>query len=178
MGARADDTKAKVVGSAIFGDGCAAALLDEGPGAEGPEIVAAKVHQIAGTLDAVSLELAPEDSHLHLVRDLPDLAAADLGELADSFLDAAGLDRTEVDHWIVHPGGRRIIDCVQSALALTEEDVAVSRDVLANHGNIGTPSIFYVLHQTIEQREPAAGERGLMVTVGPGITVGLMLLQW
>jgi alkylresorcinol/alkylpyrone synthase len=178
MGARADDTKAKVVGSAIFGDGCAAALLDEGPGAEGPEIVAAKVHQIAGTLDAVSLELAPEDSHLHLARDLPDLAAADLRELADSFLDSAGLDRTAIDHWIVHPGGRRIIDCVQSALALTEEDVAVSRDVLANHGNIGTPSIFYVLHQTIAQREPVAGERGLMVTVGPGITVGLMLLQW
>jgi alkylresorcinol/alkylpyrone synthase len=178
MGARGDDTKAKVVGSAIFGDGCAAALLAEDPGAEGPEILATKVHQIAGTLDAVSLELAPGDSYLHLNRDLPDVAAADLGELADGFLDSAGLDRTEIDHWIVHPGGRRIIDCVQSALSLSDEDVAVSREVLANHGNIGTPSIFYVLHQAIEQRAPGRGERGLVVTVGPGITVGLMLLQW
>jgi predicted naringenin-chalcone synthase len=178
MSARADDVKAKVVGSAIFGDGCAAALLAEDPGAEGPEIVAAKVHQIAGTLDAVSLELAPGDSYLHLDRDLPDVAAADLGELADGFLDSAGLDRTEIDHWIVHPGGRRIIDCMQAALSLSDEHVAVSRDVLANHGNIGTPSIFYVLHQTIEQRDPGPGERGLVVTVGPGITVGLMLLQW
>jgi predicted naringenin-chalcone synthase len=178
MGARADDAKAKVVGSAIFGDGCAAALLADDPDAEGPEILATKVHQIAGTLDAVSLELAPGDSYLHLDRDLPDVAAADLGELADGFLDSAGLNRTEIDHWIVHPGGRRIIDCVQSALSLSEEDVAVSREVLANHGNIGTPSIFYVLHQAIEQREPGRGERGLVVTVGPGITVGLMLLQW
>ena len=178
MGAHQDDAKAKVVGSAIFGDGCAAALLDEGPGAEGPEILAAKVHQIAGTLDAVSLELAPQDSYLHLARDLPDLAAADLGELADSFLETAGLARGDIDHWIVHPGGRRIIDCVQAALSLSDEDVAVSRDVLANYGNIGTPSIFYVLHQTIERRRPGRGERGLMVTVGPGITVGLMLLQW
>jgi predicted naringenin-chalcone synthase len=178
MGACADDAKAKVVGSAIFGDGCAAALLAEGPGTEGPEIVSAKVHQIAGTLDAVSLELAPEDSYLHLDRDLPDVAAAGLGELADSFLESAGLNRTEIDHWIVHPGGRRIIDCVQSALSLSDEDVAVSRDVLANHGNIGTPSIFYVLHQAIEQREPDPGECGLVVTVGPGITVGLMLLRW
>lgn len=178
MGAHPDDAKAKVVGSAIFGDGCAAALLSEDPGAEGPEIVAAKVHQIAGTLDAVSLELAPEDSYLHLARDLPDLAAAGLGELADSFLRTAGLDRGEIDHWLVHPGGRRIIDCVQAALSLSDADVAVSRDVLANHGNIGTPAIFYVLHQTIEQREPAQGERGLMVTVGPGITLGLLLLQW
>jgi alkylresorcinol/alkylpyrone synthase len=178
MGARPEDARAKVVGSAIFGDGCAAALLDEAPGTEGPEIVAAKVHQIPGTLDAVSLELAPTDSYLHLDRDLPDVAAAGLGELADSFLASAGLDRMEIDHWIVHPGGRRIIDCVQSALSLSDDDVAVSRDVLASHGNIGTPSIFYVLHQAIEQREPGRGERGLMVTVGPGITVGLMLLRW
>jgi alkylresorcinol/alkylpyrone synthase len=178
MGAYAEDAKAKVVGSAIFGDGCAAALLAEDPGAEGPEILSTKVHQIAGTLDAVSLELAPEDSYLHLSRDLPELAAADLGELADGFLDSAGLDRAGIDHWIVHPGGRRIIDCVQSALELSDEDIAVSRDVLANHGNMGTPSIFYVLHQTIEQQQPCPGERGLVVTIGPGITVGLMLLQW
>ncbi|HWY89576.1 MAG TPA: 3-oxoacyl-[acyl-carrier-protein] synthase III C-terminal domain-containing protein [Solirubrobacteraceae bacterium] len=178
MSACADDAKAKVVGSAIFGDGCAAALLADEPGAEGPEIVATKVHQIAGTLDAVSLELAPGDSYLHLDRDLPDVAAADLGELADDFLESAGVGRAGIDHWIVHPGGRRIIDCMQAALSLSDEDVAVSRDVLANHGNIGTPSIFYVLSQTIEQREPGPGERGLVVTVGPGITVGLMLLQW
>ncbi len=178
MGASADDAKAKVVGSAIFGDGCAAALVSDDRGADGPVIVSAKVHQIAGTLDAVSLELAAGDSYLHLNRDLPDVAAAGLGELVDSFLDSVGLDRTEIDHWMVHPGGRRIIDCVQVALSLTDEDVAVSRDVLANHGNIGTPSIFYVLNQTIEQRGPGRGERGLVVTVGPGITIGLMLLQW
>lgn len=178
MGACAADAKSKVVGSAIFGDGCAAALLDEDPGADGPEIVCTKVHQIAGTLDAVSLELAAHDSYLHLNRDLPDVAAAGLGELVDDFLGDLGLGRGEIDHWIAHPGGRRIIDCVQAALSLSDEDVAVSRDVLANHGNVGTPSIFYVLHQTSEQREPARGERGLVVTVGPGITVGLMLLQW
>ncbi len=155
MGAGAEDAKAKVVGSAIFGDGCAVALLDEDPGAAGPEIVCAKVHQIAGTLDSVSLELAPEDSYLHLNRDLPDVAAADLGELADAFLQSAGLNRTEIDHWIVHPGGRRIIDCVQAALSLSEEDIAVSRHVLANHGNIGTPSIFYVL----QPNDPAASAR-------------------
>ncbi len=178
MGACPDDDRAKVVGSAIFGDGCAAALLDEDPGADGPAIVASKVHQIAGTLDAVSLELAPEDSYLHLNRDLPDVAAADLEALVEGFLGSAGIGRSTIDHWIVHPGGRRIIDCVQSALSLSEEAVATSRAVLAHHGNIGTPSIFYVLNETIERRDPSPGDRGLVVTIGPGITVGLMLLQW
>lgn len=178
MGARAQDARAKVIGSAIFGDGCAAALLSEDPGARGPEIVSSKVHQIAGTLGAVSLEVAPQDSYLHLDRELPDLAAADLGTLAEGFLGEAGWDRADVDHWIVHPGGRRIIDCAQAALELCDQEVAISREVLAEHGNIGTPSIFYVLQRTIERRRPVAGQRGLMVTVGPGITVGLMLLQW
>jgi predicted naringenin-chalcone synthase len=54
----------------------------------------------------------------------------------------------------------------------------VSYDVLANRGNVGTPSIFYVLAETIERHSPGPGQRGLMVTVGPGVTVGLMLLAF
>ena len=49
---------------------------------------------------------------------------------------------------------------------------------LAEHGNVGTPSILYVLKDTIERYEPEPGERGLMVTIGPGVTLGLMLLGW
>ncbi len=181
------DSRAKIVGSSIFGDGCAAALLDGDPvregrladaGAAGPVILASKVHQIGRTLGAVKLELAAEDSYLHLDRDLPDRAGEGLAELVDDFLTRNGLERAAIDHWVVHPGGRRIIESVQEALALPRAWVEISYEVLANHGNVGTPSILYVLKQTIEQRSPAAGEHGLMVTIGPGITVGLMLLRW
>lgn len=185
MGASADDTRSKTVGSSIFGDGCAAALieLDGAPDGsstrpEGPAILASKVHQIGGTLGAVRMQLAPDDSYLHLIRELPDVAADGLGELVDDFLGSSGIDRGAIDHWLVHPGGRRIIESVQEALGLSREDVADSYDVLAEHGNVGTPSIFYVMKRMLDRREPRPGERGLMVTVGPGVTVGLMLLQW
>jgi predicted naringenin-chalcone synthase len=178
MRSAAEDPRAKIVGSAIFVDGCAAALLTDDPHAEGPVIVSSKVHQIGDTLGAVSMELATEDSYLHLDRDLPDVAAAGLRDLVEDFLERNDLSHSAIDHWMVHPGGQRIIDCTQSALSLSEEDVAISRDVLANHGNIGTPSIFYVLEQVIDQREPHPSDRGLVVTIGPGITVGLMLLEW
>jgi predicted naringenin-chalcone synthase len=190
MRASDDDAKAKVVGSSLFGDGCAAALLDGDPvagldngagvgsGADGPTIVASKVHQIGRTLGAVKLTLDAEDSYLHLDRDLPDKAGAGLRVLVEDFLDTNGLARADIDHWIVHPGGRRIIESVQETLELSREQVGISYDVLANHGNVGTPSIFYVLKKTVEQRSPQAGELGLMVTIGPGITVGLLLLQW
>jgi alkylresorcinol/alkylpyrone synthase len=182
MRATPEDPRAKTVGSAIFGDGCAAALLSSDPDPDGippsPVILASRVHQLGGTLDAVRLDMTPTDSHLHLARELPDLAGAGLPAVAEGFLREHGLERSEIDHWIIHPGGRRIIENVQSALELSHGDAEVSWDALAAHGNVGTPSIFYVLADTIARREPAPGERGLMVTIGPGVTVGLMLLGW
>ena len=149
-------------------------MIDRGP--TGPAVVASRVHQIEGTLDAVRMELSDEDSYLHLDRDLPDIAAAGLPELVDEFLESVGLTRGDLDHWIVHPGGRRILDCVRAALALSRAQLQISYDVLAARGNVGTPSIFYVLSETTKRRRPRPGERGLMVTVGPGVTIGLMLL--
>lgn len=174
MRAAPGDQRAKTVGSAIFGDGCAAAVIERGT--SGPAIAASKIHQIEGTLDAVRMELSDDDSYLHLDRDLPDVAAAGIPRLVDEFLESIALTRLDVDHWIVHPGGRRILDCVRIALALSHAQVQISYDVLASRGNVGTPSIFYVLSDTIKRRRPRHGQRGLMVTVGPGITVGLMLL--
>jgi alkylresorcinol/alkylpyrone synthase len=172
------------VGSSIFGDGCAATLveLDEEPhrtgSGEGPVVLASKVHHIAGTLDSVRMQLTSDDSYLHMVRELPDLAGTGLGELLEDFLATHEVPREAIDHWLVHPGGRRIIESVQQALDLSDEQVGTSFEVLANNGNVGTPSIFYVLARTIEERAPAPGEHGLMVTIGPGVTVGLMLLRW
>jgi predicted naringenin-chalcone synthase len=174
MRAAPGDQRAKTVGSAIFGDGCAAAVIENGT--SGPAVAASKVHQIEGTLDAVRMELSNDDSYLHLDRDLPDVTAADLPDLVDEFLESVALTRLDIEHWIVHPGGRRILDCVRVALALSHAQLQISYDVLADRGNVGTPSIFYVLSDTIERRRPSPGERGLMITVGPGITVGLMLL--
>jgi alkylresorcinol/alkylpyrone synthase len=174
----AEDPRAKTVGSAIFGDGCAAALLTNDRACSGPAILATQVHQIPGTLDAVKLTAGREDSYLHLARELPDLAAAGLAPLVQAFLEANHVDVEQVDHWIVHPGGRRIVECVRDALGLDDSDVAISWQALADHGNVGTPSIFYVLRSTIDERAPAAGAHGLAVTIGPGVTVGLMLLQF
>jgi polyketide synthase Type III len=183
MGAAEDDERSKTVGSSIFGDGCAAALIEfegspAGADPAGPVVLASKVHQVAGTLGAVRMELTPQDSYLHLIRELPDVASEGLHDLVEDFLVSNGLERGAIDHWLVHPGGRRIIESVQEALDLSREDVAASYDVLAEHGNMGTPSIFYVMSRAVELRRPLAGELGLMVTVGPGVTVGLMLLRW
>lgn len=178
MRANDDDPRSKTVASSLFGDGCAAMLLEPSTAADGPIVLASKVHQIAGTLEAVTLDFSAHDSHLRLIKELPDVAGKHLHGLVDDFLAKNDISAGEIDHWLIHPGGRRIIESVQEALGLADEHVRISFEVLANHGNVGTPSIFYVMHRTIEQRNPRPGEHGLMITIGPGVSVGLMLLRW
>lgn len=173
-----NDEQVKTIGSSLFGDGCAAALLTNGASTDGPAILAARQHQIEDTLGTVEMRIAAADSFMQIGRELPKLARRQLLDLVGEFLASTGTDADGIDHWIVHPGGRGIIDGVQKGLGLSDEDVAISRDVLARFGNMGTPSSFYVLRETIARRAPQPGERGLVVTIGPGVTVGLMLLSW
>jgi predicted naringenin-chalcone synthase len=177
--ARVGDERTKIVGSALFGDGCGAALLDLGPGAVGgPEIVATAVHQIPDSLDQVRFGVTPDDSFMRLGRELPALAEAGLPDLIDEFLGTRGLDVSRIDHWLLHPGGRGILEGAQRGLGLADEEVAASAGVLAAYGNTGTASSFFVLRETERMRAPVPGDLGLMVSIGPGVTIGLMLMSW
>jgi 3,5-dihydroxyphenylacetyl-CoA synthase len=177
--ARPGDERTKIVGSALFGDGCGAALLDLGADAAGgPEIVATAVHQIPDTLDQVRFGVSEDDSYMMLGRELPALAESGLPRLVDEFLEPRGLDASSIDHWLPHPGGRGILEGAQRGLGLAEHQVAVSAKVLADYGNTGTATSFFVLRETERIRAPRPGELGLMITIGPGVTIGLMLLSW
>jgi 3,5-dihydroxyphenylacetyl-CoA synthase len=172
------DERTKTVGSALFGDGCAAVLLGGDDEDTGPEVLALAVHQVSGTLGSVRFRLAADDSYMQIGRELPVLAGDRAGALVDEFLGASGLTRESIEHWLIHPGGRGIIESVQRSLRLTSEQVGVSHGVLAEFGNMGTPSSLFVLERTIDERRPRVGELGLMLTIGPGVTVGLMLLRF
>lgn len=178
-GVAPEDEKVKVVGSALFGDGCAAAVLETGDHeTTGPAIVDAAVHQVADTLGRVRFNVTGEDSHMQISRELPSLTEDAVRPLVEDFLGGHGLALADIDHWLVHPGGRGIIEALQRALGLSDEQVAPSVHVLAEFGNVGTPSGLFVLQATLDQRRPELGDHGLMVTIGPGVTVGLMLLAW
>ena len=173
------DERTKTVGLALFGDGCGAALLDLGEGTDGgPEIVASSVHQVPNTLDQVRFAVSEEDSYMQLGRELPAIAEAGLPGLVDEFLEQHGLRRDSIAHWVLHPGGRGILEGAQRGLELSDEQVAASAAVLAQYGNTGTASSFFVLRETERVRSPGPGELGVLVSIGPGVTVGLMLLSW
>ncbi len=178
-GALPGDERTKVVGSALFGDGCGAALLDHAsPELAGPELAASAVHQLPASLDQVRFMVSERDSYMQIGRELPLIAETHLPSLVEDFLAASGLDSTDIDHWLLHPGGRGILEGAQRGLGLSDQQVAPSAAVLSEYGNVGTASSFFVLRAAAEMRDPRPGDRGVLISIGPGVTVGLMLLTW
>ena len=79
--------------------------------------------------------------------------------------------------WIVHPGGRKVIDNVQRYLCMTEQ-LRSSRSVLRNYGNMPSPTVMFVLDEVVRNGDPSPGDSGVMIALGPGMAAEAALLKW
>ena len=107
---------------------------------------------------------------------VPQLARERLGSDVDTFLSSQKLTRTDIRHWICHPGGPKVLEAVEEALGLPREKLQRSWDSLQEVGNLSSASVLFVLAQTLP--EPRAGEKGLVIAMGPGFCSELVLLEW
>jgi len=158
-----------IVANSLFGDGAAAAVyarpgrFDKGLG----DLRATHSRVANDTLDHMSWRIGPTGFEMRLDREVPaKLRAAAPGFVAE-LLGKAGCapDRSA---WAIHPGGRKIVDEVQGALGLTDDQVRSSREVLSACGNMSSATILFVLDR--ELRRETAG----VVTAlgfGPGLTM-------
>ncbi len=96
----------------------------------------------------------------------------------EAFLKPRGLGRGDVTRWILHPGGRRIIEVMRERLGLTEEDLAPTEAVLSEHGNMSSVTVLYVLDEVLRRHRPRAGERGVLGAFGPGFCAEFALLEF
>ncbi len=93
------------------------------------------------------------------------------------FLADHGLTRHDVARWICHPGGPKVLQALQDALGLGEDDLAVSWRNLAEVGNLSSASVLLVLGDTLDATPPP-GSHGVMLAMGPGFCSELLLLRW
>jgi predicted naringenin-chalcone synthase len=95
-----------------------------------------------------------------------------IGEL----LARHGLSVSGVKHWAVHPGGENVINALRDTLGFTESQLRPTRQVLANYGNMSSPTVWFVLQEIQKQRiEP--GQYVVMLAFGAGLSAHAMLLQ-
>ena len=92
------------------------------------------------------------------------------------WLAAAGLSVEQVDHWVVHPGGPRILTATREALNLPADALAVSQQVLRDHGNMSSPTVLFILEQ-LERQVGSAGGTCVLLSFGPGLTGEAALLR-
>jgi predicted naringenin-chalcone synthase len=77
----------------------------------------------------------------------------------------------DITHWAIHPGGRSILDKVQSRLDLTDEQLRPARETLRNYGNMSSATVLFVLKHILDLPPQEGAERICSMAFGPGLTV-------
>jgi alkylresorcinol/alkylpyrone synthase len=177
-----DTSRANLVSSAIFGDGCAALVVGHGRGDGAPsrpaiEHVAHRTVLLPGSTDVMGFDLRTEGFQIVLSQRIPMLVRRHLREEVDAFLEAHGLLLSDLRFHALHPGGAKVLDNVRDALDLSEADVAASRRSLRDLGNLSSASVCFVAKDLLDAGAIAPGAPGLLVAMGPGFTIELALLR-
>jgi alkylresorcinol/alkylpyrone synthase len=171
-------TTADLVVSGLFGDGAAALVATGGQAAEGLRVVASRSEVYPDSGDALGWRLGSDGFRIVLTAELVDVVERRLSGSVSSFLAEHGLTVEEISAWVCHPGGPKVIDAIQSSLKLPDSAVELSRRSLAEVGNLSSASVLHVLEKTIGADPPPPGSAGLMIGLGPGVSIELVLLRW
>jgi alkylresorcinol/alkylpyrone synthase len=172
-----DDDLGVLVSACIFGDGAAAAVLSPAPreGGRRVEWKAAASVMAPEHRDALRFEQRGGMLRNILTLPVPKLAARHASRVLDDALAAAEIDRSRIGGWILHAGGRRVLECLREDLALDERDTRWSASMLSRHGNLSSPFVLFVLEAALQ-----GGERpGLwwMSSFGAGFSCHGALLE-
>jgi alkylresorcinol/alkylpyrone synthase len=172
-----DGSMANVVSGALFGDGAAAALVADSPG-HGARVLDAESHLFPDSYDTMGFDLRDGGLHIVLSSCVADLIRRELPGVAARLLARNGLRREDLSFFVLHPGGRKVLECMEEALAIPREQVDPSWGVLAEYGNLSSATVLFVLDEWLIRRPPQPGEYGLLGAFGPGFSAELLLLQW
>ncbi len=168
-----------VVSSALFSDGAAAALI--GPASDtlkGPYLVDSATYCDYQDFDHMAFHLTDHGFRMSFSAYVPRLLAAKVEDFVDELLLRNGLSSQDVKHWGVHPGSSKILDYVQQRVGLSDDQLAPSRRVLFEYGNMSSATILFVLEEIQHANHPHPGEWGVLMSFGPGLTMEGALVQW
>jgi alkylresorcinol/alkylpyrone synthase len=170
---RDDLSKSNIVATALFGDGAAAALFSTA--GDGPGLVAAGEHTWPGTLGVMGWEVADDGLSAVFSRDVPHLVVSRLGEAARAFLTRHRLGLDDIDRFVCHPGGAKVVSAIECAFGLPPGTLKTARAVLRDYGNMSAATVLFVLERMLAAAPP--WRRALISALGPGFTAGFAVLD-
>ena len=108
---------------------------------------------------------------------VPVLVDRYVGDDVRGFLDSFGLSQDDIEWYVAHPGGPKVLEAMERTLSLPRSALQVTWDSLAAIGNLSSASVLHVLADTLADRPPRPGSYGLMLAMGPGFCSELVLLR-
>jgi alkylresorcinol/alkylpyrone synthase len=176
---RDDFTVANLIATGLFGDGAAAVLVAGGNvKLKGPKILGSACSFYPDTQDVMGWKISEKGFQVVLSPDVPKVVRENLGRDVDGFLAQHGMTRAQVDSWIMHPGGPKVLEAVADALDLHNGELQLSWEALQRVGNLSSASVLVVLDEVIMHRRPKPGSRSILAAMGPGFCSEMLLLEW
>jgi alkylresorcinol/alkylpyrone synthase len=166
-------TKANVVAASLFGDGAAAVVLRAGDGGA-TRIEATGEKLWPDTLDIMGWSVDPEGFGVIFQRTIPDFVRDHMGPAIAEILARMELSSEDIDRFVCHPGGTKVIAALERALALDQGALDHEREVIADYGNMSAPTVLFVLERLRAQGLP---KRSLLTSLGPGFTASCVALR-
>jgi alkylresorcinol/alkylpyrone synthase len=172
-----DYSMANVVSAAIFGDGVATVLLSSDPSDNGPEVIAEEMYHFFNAEEMMGFKLSNTGLQMVLDVAVPDTIESHFPAIIHPFLKTNDLKIEDINHLIFHPGGKKIVQVVESLFGSLGKNIDDTKAVLNLYGNMSSATVLYVLER-IMATQPAGGEYGLMLSFGPGFSAQRILLRW
>jgi alpha-pyrone synthase len=169
-----DWNPSKMIANAIFGDGAAALVGAASSRPDAWRVVATGSCLIPNSADAMTWTVRDHGFEMTLAKRVPGLIARHLRPWLENWLGDNGVALSAVGSWAVHPGGPRILDAVEESLALPPAATAISRAVLADHGNMSSPTLLFILDRLRAARAPRPC---VALGFGPGLMAEAVLFE-
>ncbi|MEM7374573.1 MAG: type III polyketide synthase [Bacteroidota bacterium] len=171
-----DWSMVNMVSAAIFGDGAACAILgnDDRPG---PRILDGEMFHFYDEIDMMGFKLKNSGFQMVLDQRVPEKIQAHFEEIIHPFLAKNQTRIEEIEHLIFHPGGKKIVQMVEELFGQLGKNIDTTRQVLREYGNMSSATVLYVLEDFMQRSIPV-GEKGLMLSFGPGFSAQRILLEW
>ena len=165
----------KAVANTLFADGAAAAVLRQGSSKDRSwRLRATGSCVLPDSTEDMGWRIGDHGFEMTLSSRVPSIIQARLGDWLGGWLGTQGLTLRDVGSWAIHPGGPRVIDAVEETLGLSPGQTVASRDVLAEHGNMSSPTVFFILERLTRCNAPRPC---VMLAFGPGLAVEAALLE-
>ncbi|MDG5785920.1 3-oxoacyl-[acyl-carrier-protein] synthase III C-terminal domain-containing protein [Evansella sp. AB-P1] len=182
---RNDLRKSNLVGTSLFADGIACSLVvgdevlqkEELSRSYCPHIMNTQSTLMPDSEDVMGWDVRDEGLYVIFSRDIPTVIQKWLKPNVEQFLNGNNAKLTDISHFVAHPGGKKVIEAYEAALGYGSDMTSISSEVLRDNGNMSSPTVLYVLKETM-RREPRKGDLGLLTALGPGFSSELMLLEW